>query len=135
MKIAICGSLKFFEEMKATEKSLKDLGHKVYLPVDMSGLDYWGPDRNERVEAKRKFGLVGKHFKKIDKSDAILVMNITKNDIKNYIGANTFLEIGHAHYLKKKMFALNALPKQDYISDEIRSFDLVVINGDFTKIK
>jgi len=135
MKIAICGSLKFFKEMKVAESSLKRLGHKVYMPVEVPGIDYWGEDGKKRVDAKRKLGLVSNHFKKIEKSDAILVVNITKKEIKNYIGANTFLEMGYAYYIKRKIFTLNPLPKQEYVSDELLSFDSIVINSDYLKIK
>ena len=39
-------------------------------------------------------------------ADAVLVLNIDKNGIKNYIGGNTFLEIGFAHVLDQKIFLL-----------------------------
>jgi len=134
MKIAICGSLKFYKQMREAEKSLESMGHKVFIPIEVPGLDYWGKDGKKRVEAKIKLGLVGKHFDKIEKSDAILVVNITKKNIKNYIGANTFLEIGYAHYRKKKIFVLNPLPNQAYIADELLSFNPIVVNGDLSKL-
>ena len=54
----------------------------------------------------------------IQKSDAILVLNLTKNGIENYIGGNTFLEMGFAHVLEKKIFVYNKLPDVGY-KDEI----------------
>ena len=33
MKITICGSLKFFEEMKEIEKTLLNKGHKIFLSL------------------------------------------------------------------------------------------------------
>jgi len=73
-------------------------------------------------------------MKKIEQSDAILVANYTKKDIENYIGANTFMEIGFAHYLKKKIFLLNSIPDQPYIREELESVDTVVLRGDLSKI-
>jgi len=71
---------------------------------------------------------------KILKSDAILVVNITKDNIENYVGANTFLEIGFAHYKQKKIFLLNPLPGQSYIIDELETVEPEIINGDLSKI-
>ena len=93
--------------MREAEKALNDIGgHKVLMPIKAKGVDYWSDDNRGRVEAKKKYGFISEHIEKIDRSDAILVVNITKNNIKNYIGANTFLEIGFAHYKKKKIFFL-----------------------------
>jgi len=134
MIIAICGSIKFFKQMKEAEANLIKLGHKVFVPVAVPGVDYWEKDGKKRVEAKIELDLIGKHMRKIEKSDAILVANITKSDIKNYIGANTFLEMGYAYYLKKKIFCLNPLPDQPYISDELVSFKSTILNGNLSKI-
>jgi hypothetical protein len=54
---------------------------------------------------------------------------MTKGDIKNYIGANTFLELGFAHYLNKKIYLLNPIPDQPYIIDEVLTIDPVVLDG------
>jgi len=121
--------------MKKAEKNLSNLGHEVLMPVQAEGVDYWSDDRKSRVEAKKKFEFIGEHMDKIRKSDAILVVNITKKEIENYIGANTFLEIGYAHYKKKKIFFLNPIPDQPYIIDEIETVETQIINGDYSKIK
>ncbi|MBM3256070.1 MAG: hypothetical protein FJZ04_01190 [Candidatus Moranbacteria bacterium] len=122
-------------QMKKAEKNLSNLGHEVLMPVQAEGVDYWSDDRKSRVEAKKKFEFIGEHMDKIRKSDAILVVNITKKEIENYIGANTFLEIGYAHYKKKKIFFLNPIPDQPYIIDEIETVETQIINGDYSKIK
>lgn len=135
MKIAICGSIKFYDEMLNTESKLKKLGHKVFIPQKAKDVDYWAKDNTARVAAKKKFEFISEHLDKIKLSDAILVVNITKKNIKNYIGANTFLEMGFAYYLKKKIFVLNPLPDQSYIIDELLTFDPTVLNGNLNKIK
>lgn len=116
------------------QKQLEAAGHTVLMPVKADGVDYWAADNSTRVAAKKGLELISEHFNKIEKSDAILVVNITKGDIKNYIGANTFLEIGFAHHGGKKIFLLNAVPDQPYIIDEILTIDPVCLNGDLTKI-
>lgn len=134
MTITLCGSIKFFEKMVEVQAELEKLGHTVFMPVKADGVDYWAADNTSRVEAKKGQDLMGKHFRKIEGSDAILVVNMTKGDIENYIGANTFLEIGYAHYLGKKVFMLNPAPDQPYIIDEIQTVDPVVVDGDLTLI-
>ena len=95
MIIAICGSIKFYEEMVSVQQKLENLGHTVFMPTKaLDESQYWAEDNKARVEAKKKFEFIGEHFNKIEKSDAILVINVTKKEIVNYIGANTFLEMG-----------------------------------------
>lgn len=73
------------------------------------------------------------HFKKIEWSDAVLVLNYDKNDIANYIGGNTFLEIGIAFYLGKKIYLFNDIPEISY-KEEILGMKPVVIFEDLSKI-
>ncbi|MBP8591384.1 hypothetical protein KBI33_02900 [Candidatus Shapirobacteria bacterium] len=115
--------------MLKVKKGLEDLGHVALTPIKAKGVDYWAEDNKTRVEATKKFGLIGKHLDKIENSDAILVVNITKKGIANYIGANTFLEMGFAYYRKKRIYILNPLPDQPYIIDELLAFNPIVLNG------
>ena len=126
--------MKFNEKMLKLKERLESMGHEILMPIAVEGLDYWGEDGAKRVEAKKSLGLVRTHMDKIEKSDAILVANYAKGDIENYIGANTFLEMGFAHYRGKKIFVLNPLPNQKYVEDELVSFDPVVLNGNVKEI-
>jgi len=121
--------------MIKAQKFLKKKGHRVLMPVKAKEVDYWSDDNISRVEAKKKYELIDEHMRNIEKSDAILAVNITKGDIENYIGANTSLEMGFAHYRKKKIFAFNPLPNQKYILDEIMTIDPVILHGDLSKIR
>jgi hypothetical protein len=135
MKITICGSLKFHDQMLKLQKQLEALGHSCYLPIKVEGVNYWNNDATDRIHAKASKDLVSEHFKKIQASDAILVVNFTKHEVVNYIGANTFLEIGFAHFIGKKIFVLNPLPDQPYINEELASMQLIVLNGKLENIK
>ena len=136
MKICICCSLSFTDEVKKIADRLHELGHEVLLPNGVIVDAIHKPDFDS-VEAKRGNGydFVREHFKKIEESDAMLVCNFTKNGIDNYVGANTFLEMGFAYYIKKPIYALNPLPDYKYINDELLNFDVRVINGDLSEIK
>jgi hypothetical protein len=134
MKITICGSLKFFDTMVVIQERLEEMGHEVLMPIEVPGLDYWSEDGSLRVKAKRARDLIGEHFSKIERSDAVLVVNMTKRDIKNYIGANTFLELGFAHYLGKRIYLLNPVPDQPYILDEVLTIGAKVLDGDLRNL-
>ena len=134
MKITICGSLKFFDTMVGIQERLEEMGHEVLMPIEVPGLDYWSEDGSLRVQAKRAHDLIGKHFRKIEQSDAVLVVNMTKGAIEHYIGANTFLELGFAHYLGKRIYLLYPIPDQPYILDEVLAIGAQVLDGDVSSL-
>ena len=89
--ITLCGSLKFKKEMmKVAEKMALD-GYCVLTPV------YPVLENMERTE-EQLIKLKEAHFKRIELSDAILVV-----DINNYIGNSTNLEIDYAKKLGKEI--------------------------------
>jgi len=77
--------------------------------------------------------LIRDYFNVIKNADAILIANFEKNKIKNYIGGNSFLEMGFAHVLNKKIFIFNNIPEMIY-TDEIKAMQPIVLNGNLTKI-
>lgn len=89
--ITLCGSLEFQKEMmKVAEKIALD-GYCVLTPV------YPVLENMERTE-EQLIKLKEAHFKRIELSDAILVV-----DINNYIGNSTNLEIEYAKKLGKEI--------------------------------
>jgi hypothetical protein len=137
MKITICGSMKFHEKMREVQQRLEEMGHTVYVPKSIELMDTVGyvhpTDNEEKVQAKIEHDFIRAHFKKIEESDAILVLNYDKKGIKNYIGGNTFLEMGLAYWLDKKIFVLNPVPEMDYLT-EMYAIQPEVINGDLSRI-
>src|SRR3989344_6492841 len=109
MKITLCCSYKFFDRISKVKGFLENKGHKVNLP-SMNSFDGEG----EQSEIKIKFDLIKDHFRKIDKSDAILVLNYDKGNIKNYIGGNSFLEIGKAYDKGIPIYLLNPVPEVSF---------------------
>lgn len=135
MVITICSSLKFWDEVSGLKRKLEELGHTVYMPIKVEGVDYWEEDGTKRIAAKKAQELISEHMDKIEKSEAILVANYTKREIENYVGANTFLEIGFAHHIGKKIYFLNPIPDQPYIREELESVEPIILNGDLRKIR
>ena len=89
--ITLCGSLEFQKEMmKVAEKIALD-GYCVLTPV------YPVLENIERTE-EQLIKLKEAHFKRIELSDAILVVNIN-----NYIGESTNLEIDYTKKIGKEI--------------------------------
>lgn len=144
MKIAICGSLVFPKEIKKINDELVKAGHEVEVPHGVLrtiegdpefDLDKIKKEKEEGTFTKmaQKHDGIRKHFEKIKKSDAILVVNLDKHGIENYIGGNTFLEMGFAHVLNKDVYLFNNIPDMIY-TDEINTIDPVILNKDLSKI-
>lgn len=130
MKITICGSMQFDDEMQAAKTTLEGYGYEVEKPNVVEGHVY-ADNLDENAHLKR--GFIDEHFEKIDRSDAILVTNLAKNGIENYIGGNTLMEMGHAYAQGLELFLLNDVPEVSY-RDEIAGMHPIVLDGDLGKI-
>lgn len=146
MKITICGSIMFIDEMFEVKNKLEALGHEVKLPlpelIDKNGnamsVKEFYVTRKEASPSdewvwKEKAGAIRAHFDKVVWSDAILVLNYNKNNIPGYIGANTLMEMGLAFHLEKKIFLLKSVPQISY-QEEILGMHPMVIKDDLSAI-
>ena len=136
MKIVICGSMRLSKKMLEIKEELIKLGHFVIVPrhtEEYAALDTPDDIHNESVKNKINHDLIRQHFNEIKKNDAILIVNDALKDVPNYIGGNSFLEMGFAHILNKKIYLLNYVPEMSY-SDEIIAMQPMILNGDMTKI-
>ena len=89
--ITLCGSLKFKKEMMGIAEKMALKGNCILTPVYPVAENYTRTDEQLKM-------LKEAHFKKIELSDAILVVNI--ND---YIGESTKLEIEYAKKIGKEI--------------------------------
>ena len=147
MKITICGSIAFYNEMLDVKEKLEQLGHQVKLPPfevkDDNGnmipvKEYYSIRKAETDDTSwiwdRKEEAMRLHFQKVEWSDPVLILNHDKNGVSNYVGANTLLELGLAFHLNKKLFLLNNIPDIG-CKEEILGMKPSVINNDLTKIE
>lgn len=145
MKIVICASVDFTYKIKEIKDKLEKLGHKTHISYMSQRILAGEISMNDYLTQKEKAGdtvfresasedLIKRYYNKIKESDAILIVNVDKKGIKNYIGGNSFLEIGFAYVMDKKIFLLNLIPDMLY-KDEIIAAKPIVINGDLNKIK
>jgi len=146
MKITICGSIAFIDEMQTTKTKLEKLGHEVKLPpLEIAGgngkampsKEYYTIRKNTNTEDgwiwDRKEQAMRNHFNKVVWADSILVLNHDKNNIPYYIGGNTLLEMGLAFHHGKKIFLFKPIPEISY-KEEILGMRPIVLNGNLSLI-
>lgn len=148
MKIIICGSIDFTPKIKEVADVLSGQGHDIDIPFTsqriINGeltLEDFLNEKNkngdgafrERALRKIKDDVIKRYYNKISESDAILVLNLEKKGISNYIGGNTFLEMGFAHVLDKTIYLYNNIPDLLY-TDEINAMQPVILNGDLLSL-
>lgn len=147
MKITLCGSIAFYKEMLSVKQQLEQLGHEVKVPPhevkdDQGNMlpvqQYYALRKQENNDGSwiwdTKNEAILAHFDKVAWSDAILVLNYEKKNIKGYVGANTLLEMGLALWLKKGIYLLNAIPEMTS-KEEILGMKPIVLAGDLDKLR
>lgn len=145
MKIVICGSIDFTPKIKEVADILINNGHNVDIPLTSQRIINWEftledffKEKNNTINgaSQRKINddVIKKYYKIINESDAVLVLNLEKKGILDYIGWNTFLEMGFAHVLNKKIYLYNSIPDLSY-SEEIYAMQPIIINGDLSLVK
>jgi hypothetical protein len=145
MKIALCGSLNFTEDMIKMKAQLEERGHEILLPPSLRKFDLKNAEDAEKLKCDRKKYIneikpvyTREHFKNIVVSDAILVINKKKHGIENYIGGATFAEIMIAFHYGKKIFFLNPLPRDErfsFVIDEMECVKPIILNDNLKLIK
>lgn len=152
MKITLCGSIAFYPKIETVRDRLMESGHEVQFPQlalalpekyggdqklnfdqyikEHGGVDAFPPE-HEIWDLKE--GAIKDHFKKIEWSDAILVVNCEKRGIEGYIGGSTLIEIGLAFYLGKKIYILNPISSELSYKQEIYGMKPILLNDDLSK--
>ena len=120
--VTLCGSLKFQKEMMTVAEKMALEGYCVLTPV------YPVSENMERTK-EQLINLKEAHFKRIELSDAILVVNIN-----NYIGDSTNLEIDYAKKLGKKIIYYTDLIENKY-NDKLQFIKKEVINNGYVSKK
>lgn len=141
MIITICGSSVFKEKMLEYRDRLNLMGHEAIVHPDYEAFvkgeknEVWSQvTGGEHYKAKKEQGYIKWYYRAICSSDAILVLNLDKRGIKNYIGGNTLMEMGFAHVNDKKIFLLNPVPEEVSYVDEIKAMLDLVLDGNINLI-
>ena len=137
MKIGVVGSMHFTERMLEARDTLRTLGHDAFatgLAEPFVGLSD-EEKQKRKIEDQMQRDAIREFWGLMQGTDAILVINLERHGIKNYIGANTLMEIGFAHVMHQKIFLLNPIPDIPYARPEIEAVRPIVINGDYSRIR
>jgi hypothetical protein len=136
MRIGVAGSMHYTEQMIATRDALIALGHDAFVTDLAAPFIGKSDDEKERIkiEQKNHQDAIREFWRMMQGADALLVVNLDRHGIANYIGGNTLLEIGFAHVLNQKIFLLNPVPDIPYYKSEIEAMQPVVLHGDLTKL-
>ncbi len=135
MIITICGSQTFCKEMGESQKHLMQKGFTVFTP-ELLVTEEWFQENHSREKFLEMKPLWTKsHFKKIQGSDAVLILNHEKKGTKGYFGPNTLMELSVAFFLDKKIFLLHPIGKEHPYYEELAGINLTVLNGNLDAIK
>ena len=141
MKIYVLGSNTFVHEMVQAKNDLLALGLDGWIHPDYEAyvqgkknLVAQDAPQSEKAAMKRTHEYFKVHYAHILESDAVLIVNGTKNGVANYIGGNALIEMGQAYVNDKKIFLLHAIPQDLPYTAEIVAMDPVCLQGDLRKI-
>ncbi len=135
MNLLIICSKVFYSLIPEIKYTLEAKGHKVLLPncYDQPKTEMEMKKLGDKEHAKFKASMFKQSEKVISSVDAVLVLNLNKNGVSGYIGGATFLEMYDAFRLGKLIFLFNDI-SDNLLSDEIKGFSPIIINGDLTKV-
>ena len=136
MKIFIICSKHFYDRIGKIKDSLENKGHEITTPnsYDEPFKEFIMKEKSVKAHQKWKESMMKLHEPKVRANDAILVLNLEKKGIPNYIGGGTFMEIIKAWELNKKIFFYNPLPKCCF-TNELEGINPKVINKNLNLIK
>lgn len=126
------------------------MNHQVNIPYFTQKIMNGEMSYEEYMETKKKDGgdillreaqpmdMIKRYWNLIKHSDAILVLNLHKKGIDNYIGGSTLMEMGFAYGHDKQIFLFNSMPprgdRMHYV-DEIMDMQPTIIHGNLSMIK
>jgi hypothetical protein len=140
--ITVCASVSFYKEVIEVKGRLEKQGYKVLVPkiaeqmaklndYEVSHYKTWFEDKDDY---HKKTSLIRGHFNAVEKGDSILVLNLQKHGVDNYIGGNVLMEMALAFYLKKPIFIFNEIPEESTFLEEIIGMEPIVLHGKLDKI-
>ena len=140
--ITICSSAAFYKQAIDIQDGLNNLGCEVIVPItatrmkesgnfDVSHYKTWFANTKDY---HMKAHYMRTHFEKVEKADAILVLNYEKNGVQNYIGGNVLMEMSLAFWLNKPIFILNEVTEESSFEEEIWGMEPILLHGDFSML-
>ena len=122
----------FYAEMLQCQQQLKEWGIDSIVPKEE---DATVSLYNEEQFLEFKKRVSRAYLKKIRDKDTVgvLIYNAEKKGSKNYIGANTLVELAMAFTWNRKIFLYNDIYLP--LKDELQAWNCICLNGDLSKLK
>lgn len=142
MKVYVLGSNHFVHQMVESKNKLCELGfegsihphYEEYVRGEREDKSD-SINKGEAADIKRENNYLKVHYKHICDSDAILIVNLEKKGVKNYIGGNCLIEMGQAYVHDKIIYLLTEIPQDSAYRAEIEAMDPICLHGDLNNIK
>ena len=136
MKIGVIGSMQYTEKMLEARDALIELGHDAFVTdLHTPFIGKTDEEKEEiKIHQKNNMDAIREFWNAMQGADAVLVLNLDKHGIANYIGGNTLMEMGFAHVLHQKIFLYHPIPDIPYYKTEIEAMKPVIINEDLAKV-
>jgi hypothetical protein len=137
MKIGVICSMQFVDKMFEVRNELRAQGHEAFITSLYEPMLGKNAKEIEQIKLYQKNNLdaIRVFWNEMQGADAVLVLNLDKNGIKNYVGGNTLMEVGFAHVLNQKIFMWNPIPDMPSCKSELEAVNPIIIDGDISKIK
>jgi len=135
MKIAVIRSCNFVKQMQEVSDYLSKKEHKVFLPEPLVTEEQYAEEHGRDKLLQDKAMFTKKHCKRIENSDALLIINPKKKDINGYIGTNTLMELSIAFHFDKLIFLLYDFDKSHPHYEGLVGLNATILNGDLDLIK
>ena len=130
-QIVLCGSMTFYEQMQQIKGGLEQRGAWVISPSpDEINLNKLSADEYRAYKREISFSYIRQI--KNPKTYGVLIVNIDKHGIPNYIGPNSFAELAVAVAHGKAAFLLSDYP--DIYADELKAWNVIALNGQLDEL-
>jgi len=131
-EVALCGSMKFIEQMKRLATDLQVLDISSYFPKEEEKELIRG-DRGDEGYANEKGDYIHTHLVKIRHCEKVLVANFDKNGVRGYVGPNSLIELAFGYALDKKLYLLYP-PGEQSCSSEILGLKPTILEGNLERL-
>ncbi len=145
MRLTICSSAHFARRSQEIKTKLEKKGVETLLYPSIIKVRDKMMTANEFYRLRKrkltkefldtKKQLIDEHIDKIKKSDAVLILNFDKSKTVGYIGGNTFLEMGVAYALGKRVFLWKKPSSRLPYYEEIMALYPTIIEEDLDRIR
>lgn len=129
--------MKFAKEMLTAKEILETKRHQIVMSQDVAHYSD-NPNTKEAFDDELKQAQKGNSLyeglERVAESDVLLILNYPKNGIEGYVGTSVLMEIGLGYYLKKNIYFLYPVDKNQKYALEIALVNPTILNGDLNKI-